>query len=212
MLMAILLGPYIDRFGLAVAMLISNLLSVVLLQWVVTPVLRIAARPLASGKWAVRKGGHLCWPSPDLALADWYDAAVPCSDGTSPVSRGIAFHPGGSGKHESTSPPIFWIHRAAGRQPGSRCGWQSGTLRLARSRVPGVTNADGRITDLGPGPTGGSELTGSKSMPVPITVRCNRSPSYTSVCPVLLCLADPGQHYHVPLLLSPFAVSSYRGS
>jgi 5-hydroxyisourate hydrolase len=25
-------------------------------------------------------------------------------------------------------------------------------------------------------------------------------------------LADPGQHYHVPLLLSPYAYSTYRGS
>ena len=25
-------------------------------------------------------------------------------------------------------------------------------------------------------------------------------------------LTDPGQHYHVPLLLSPFAYSTYRGS
>jgi len=25
-------------------------------------------------------------------------------------------------------------------------------------------------------------------------------------------VADPGQHYHVPLLLSPFAYSTYRGS
>jgi 5-hydroxyisourate hydrolase len=25
-------------------------------------------------------------------------------------------------------------------------------------------------------------------------------------------LTDPGQHHHVPLLLSPFAYSTYRGS
>jgi len=25
-------------------------------------------------------------------------------------------------------------------------------------------------------------------------------------------VADPGQHYHVPLLISPFAYSTYRGS
>ena len=29
---------------------------------------------------------------------------------------------------------------------------------------------------------------------------------------VAFSLADPGQHHHVPLLLSPFAYSTYRGS
>ena len=30
--------------------------------------------------------------------------------------------------------------------------------------------------------------------------------------PVRFRIADAGQHYHVPLLLSPFAYSTYRGS
>ena len=29
---------------------------------------------------------------------------------------------------------------------------------------------------------------------------------------ITFALTDPGQHYHVPLLLSPFAYSTYRGS
>lgn len=29
---------------------------------------------------------------------------------------------------------------------------------------------------------------------------------------IAFTVADPGQHYHVPLLLSPFAYSTYRGS
>ena len=29
---------------------------------------------------------------------------------------------------------------------------------------------------------------------------------------VTFSLTDPGQHHHVPLLLSPFAYSTYRGS
>jgi 5-hydroxyisourate hydrolase len=29
---------------------------------------------------------------------------------------------------------------------------------------------------------------------------------------VVVELADPAAHYHVPLLLSPFAYSTYRGS
>jgi 5-hydroxyisourate hydrolase len=30
--------------------------------------------------------------------------------------------------------------------------------------------------------------------------------------PVRFGISDPGQHYHVPLLLSPFGYSTYRGS
>ena len=30
--------------------------------------------------------------------------------------------------------------------------------------------------------------------------------------PVRFTIADPGQHYHVPLLVSPWAYSTYRGS
>jgi 5-hydroxyisourate hydrolase len=29
---------------------------------------------------------------------------------------------------------------------------------------------------------------------------------------ITFTVADPGEHYHVPLLLSPFAYSTYRGS
>jgi len=37
------------------------------------------------------------------------------------------------------------------------------------------------------------------------------SPFYPEV-PVLFRINDPGQHYHVPLLLSPYGYSTYRGS
>jgi 5-hydroxyisourate hydrolase len=30
--------------------------------------------------------------------------------------------------------------------------------------------------------------------------------------PIRFGIRDPGQHYHVPLLISPFAYSTYRGS
>lgn len=30
--------------------------------------------------------------------------------------------------------------------------------------------------------------------------------------PIRFGIGDPGQHYHVPLLLSPFSYSTYRGS
>ena len=38
------------------------------------------------------------------------------------------------------------------------------------------------------------------------------SPPFLDQVPVRFGIAEPGQHYHVPLLISPFAYSTYRGS
>ena len=37
-------------------------------------------------------------------------------------------------------------------------------------------------------------------------------PSFYPEVTITFLLADPAQHYHVPLLLSPYAYSTYRGS
>jgi 5-hydroxyisourate hydrolase len=37
-------------------------------------------------------------------------------------------------------------------------------------------------------------------------------PAFLDVIPIRFGIADPGQHYHVPLLLSPYGFSTYRGS
>ena len=37
-------------------------------------------------------------------------------------------------------------------------------------------------------------------------------PPFLDVIPIRFGIADPGQHYHVPLLLSPYSFSTYRGS
>jgi 5-hydroxyisourate hydrolase len=37
-------------------------------------------------------------------------------------------------------------------------------------------------------------------------------PPFLDDVPVRFGVADPAQHYHVPLLLSPYAYSTYRGS
>ncbi len=39
-----------------------------------------------------------------------------------------------------------------------------------------------------------------------------KSPSFYPQVPVIFEIIDPSQHYHVPLLLSPFGFSTYRGS
>lgn len=37
-------------------------------------------------------------------------------------------------------------------------------------------------------------------------------PPFLDLVPLRFGIAEPGQHYHVPLLVSPFAFSTYRGS
>jgi 5-hydroxyisourate hydrolase len=37
-------------------------------------------------------------------------------------------------------------------------------------------------------------------------------PAFLDVIPIRFGIADPLQHYHVPLLLSPYGYSTYRGS
>jgi 5-hydroxyisourate hydrolase len=38
------------------------------------------------------------------------------------------------------------------------------------------------------------------------------TPPFLDHVPIQFTIADPNQHYHVPLLLSPWAYSTYRGS
>jgi 5-hydroxyisourate hydrolase len=37
-------------------------------------------------------------------------------------------------------------------------------------------------------------------------------PPFLDLVPLRFGIAEPGQHYHVPLLVSPYAYSTYRGS
>ncbi len=37
-------------------------------------------------------------------------------------------------------------------------------------------------------------------------------PAFLEVVPVRFVVSDPAQHYHVPLLISPYGYSTYRGS
>lgn len=38
------------------------------------------------------------------------------------------------------------------------------------------------------------------------------NPRFLDVIPIRFGISDPGAHYHVPLLLSPYGYSTYRGS
>lgn len=64
----------------------------------------------------------------------------------------------------------------------------------------GRTDADGRIKGWNPG-------TGVHR----VTFRGLPSTFYPEVV-IAFRIDDPGRHYHIPLLISPFAYSTYRGS
>jgi 5-hydroxyisourate hydrolase len=76
----------------------------------------------------------------------------------------------------------------------------------------GHTDADGRIRDLLPAGTplaaGTYRLTFETES---YFARMGTDGFYPHV-PILFRLANPGQHYHVPLLLNPYGYSTYRGS
>jgi 5-hydroxyisourate hydrolase len=90
-------------------------------------------------------------------------------------------------------------------------------VQLARSADGGwrtigqaATDADGRVRDLGPNriESGTYRLAFDTASYFAAAGRPYFFPEIT----VTFVVADPEQHYHVPILLSPFGFSSYRGS
>jgi 5-hydroxyisourate hydrolase len=82
-------------------------------------------------------------------------------------------------------------------------GWVS--LRRA------VTNDDGRV----PGFTDGVELqqaTYRMTFDTAAYFEATGVVGFYPVVRVVFQILEPGQHYHVPLLISPFGYSTYRGS
>ncbi|MBA3781060.1 hydroxyisourate hydrolase [Nocardioides sp. InS609-2] len=75
----------------------------------------------------------------------------------------------------------------------------------------GTTNADGRCPEL----TEGLVLeAGTYRMRFETGAWFARTqtPTFYPGVELVFEVADPAEHYHVPLLLSPFAYSTYRGS
>lgn len=73
-----------------------------------------------------------------------------------------------------------------------------------------ATDDDGRVRDLGPG-----RLEPGRYRLVFGTAAYHAATGQDGFFPevvITFALTDPDQHYHVPLLLSPFAYSTYRGS
>ena len=76
----------------------------------------------------------------------------------------------------------------------------------------GATNADGRITDL---VAKDSDLSAGVYRLIFDTGKYfadQQTKSFYPLVTVVFRVEDVAQHYHVPLLLSPFGYSTYRGS
>ena len=74
----------------------------------------------------------------------------------------------------------------------------------------GETDSDGRVSDLGPDvlPAGDYRL---EFQVGPYFAGSGRKTFYPRVT-IDFILTDVASHYHVPVLLSPFAYTTYRGS
>jgi 5-hydroxyisourate hydrolase len=87
-----------------------------------------------------------------------------------------------------------------------------------RSKVKSVvTNADGRV-DGGPVlseetfQAGEYELVFHAGDYLRMSGQSLPEPAFLDIIPIRFGIADTTAHYHVPLLLSPFGYSTYRGS
>lgn len=78
------------------------------------------------------------------------------------------------------------------------------------------TNADGRVD--GPVLAGDDFTEGTYELRFHAGDYLRRTgaavtdPAFLDIIPIRFSIADAGQHYHVPLLVSAFGYSTYRGS
>ena len=95
-------------------------------------------------------------------------------------------------------------------------------LRIVLSNASGsvlaemVTNADGRtdapILPAGRFTPGVYELVFHAGDYLRATGQAGSDPLFLDQVPIRFGISDPAAHYHVPLLLSPYGYSTYRGS
>ncbi len=79
-----------------------------------------------------------------------------------------------------------------------------------------VTNADGRmdapVIPKGALAVGLYELLCHAGAYLDAAGLPGEAPRFLDLIPIRFGIADPEEHYHVPLLLSPYSYSTYRGS
>ncbi|MBA83587.1 hydroxyisourate hydrolase [Thalassobius sp. S69A] len=79
-----------------------------------------------------------------------------------------------------------------------------------------VTNADGRtdspILPQGQMTAGVYELVFQAGAYLDASGAAPEEPRFLDVVPIRFGISDEAAHYHVPLLISPFGMSTYRGS
>lgn len=79
-----------------------------------------------------------------------------------------------------------------------------------------VTNSDGRtdspILPKGAFAVGVYELVFKAGDYLRASGQAGAEPLFLDEVPIRFGISDPESHYHVPLLLSPFGMSTYRGS
>lgn len=76
----------------------------------------------------------------------------------------------------------------------------------------GSTDADGRLAGLLPPGSTLVEGTYRLRFDTAAYFRARNAQSFYPNVTVVFTVRDPGQQYHIPLLLSPYAYSTYRGS
>ncbi|HAU41094.1 MAG TPA: hydroxyisourate hydrolase [Gammaproteobacteria bacterium] len=108
------------------------------------------------------------------------------------------------------------LDTSAGR-PGSGIAWTLYRLEDDHSLLcKGITNDDGR--NDGPILSGEAFMVGTYELRFEVGDYFRRNdatlgtPAFLDTVVLRFGIQDPGEHYHVPLLVSPYGYSTYRGS
>lgn len=80
----------------------------------------------------------------------------------------------------------------------------------AHTLAEAVTNEDGRVPELGPDDIDAGTF--RLIFNTAAYFEATSQPTFFPEVALTFRVEDPAQHYHVPVLLSPFALSTYRGS
>jgi len=106
------------------------------------------------------------------------------------------------------------LDTAAGR-PAAGIAIQLAQLDDAEQWQPlaeGTTDADGRSAELMAGQSTLAPGTYRLTFQLAAYFQARQVDSFYTAIPVVFTIRSPQQHVHVPLLVSPFGYSTYRGS